>query len=242
MDAAEAEDMQAWLEETYEAVDYEEALQRAGCLSESEPDQSEAQEEDFIADESAMYMEEDSICEGKERELTYGEMDLAFFVALLRKMRTRVKTDGNFFDVGCGRGQLVLAAAKTGFFKKCEGIEIMKDVLEIGRGAILVLEGGGMPSSECVLHEGDMYTSMELCKDSDLIFVYATCFATTDGVTIKKLSNALAAHTKPDARIITVNKKLSEDDNFVLEETYMGPNPDSATNPAIAYVWRKQSP
>ena len=74
MDAAEAEDMQAWLEETYEAVDYEKALQRAGCLSESEPDQSEAQEEDFIADESGMYMEEDSICEGKERELTYGEV------------------------------------------------------------------------------------------------------------------------------------------------------------------------
>eukprot|EP00960_Hanusia_phi_P003164 93719-Hanusia_phi.AAC.4 len=81
VDAAEAEDIQAWLEETYEAVDYEDALQRAGCLSESESEQGEVLEEDFVADESEMHMDgEDSICEGKERELTYGEVtDISCF-------------------------------------------------------------------------------------------------------------------------------------------------------------------
>eukprot|EP00960_Hanusia_phi_P003166 93719-Hanusia_phi.AAC.6 len=90
----------------------------------------------------------------------------------------------------------------------------MRDVLEIGRGAIRVLEDGTMPRAQCTLHEGDMYKSMQLCSDADLIFVYATCFATTDGVTVRKLSNALAPHVKPEARVITVNKRLSEVGKF----------------------------
>eukprot|EP00960_Hanusia_phi_P003165 93719-Hanusia_phi.AAC.5 len=46
-------------------------------------------------------------------------MDLAFFVALLRKMKLKVRPDGKFFDVGCGRGQLVLTAAKMGVRRLC---------------------------------------------------------------------------------------------------------------------------
>ena len=138
------------------------------------------------------------ISDGKDGELTYGEMDLAFFLSILKYVGP--PKGRKFVDVGCGRGQLVLAAALIGGWSRCEGIEIMADVLEIGRGALALACGPSCPSLprvgmgggggflHCQLHLGDMYVDTEPLRDADVILAYATCFVTEDGESLSKLS------------------------------------------------------
>jgi hypothetical protein len=248
--------VQAWLEDVYESVDYEASLIRAGVidpsniLSQEGADASDGEIAEvlsledlaFMPDSSYLPMEQDmtidhlgtgsssgDICEGKEGELTYGEMDLAFFLSILKYVGP--PNGRKFVDVGCGRGQLVLAAALVGGWGRCEGIEIMNDVLEIGNGALDVVRGpscppcprlgkGGSDGFEHVkLHQGDMYVDTETLRDADVIMAYATCFATEDGEVLGKLSKVFASSTKPDATVITVNKRLKEEDGFDLVDT-----------------------
>lgn len=248
--------VQVWLEDVYEAIDYEAALIRAGVLDPSNilsnegadaadgemAEVSSLEDLDSMSDFSYLPMEQDmtidhlgsgsnsgGICEGKEGELTYGEMDLAFFLSILKYVGP--PNGRKFVDVGCGRGQLVLAAALVGGWGCCEGIEIMSDVLEIGNGALEVVRGpscppfprlgkGGSDGFDHVkLHQGDMYVETATLRDADVIMAYATCFATEDGEVLGKLSKVFASATKPGATVITVNKRLKEEDGFCLVDT-----------------------
>ena len=49
---------------------------------------------------------------------------MRFFLALMHELKPQ--TSSNFVDIGSGRGQLVLAAAREGNWKSCVGIEIEK--------------------------------------------------------------------------------------------------------------------
>eukprot|EP00961_Rhodomonas_salina_P140678 1892976-Rhodomonas_salina.3 len=51
-------------------------------------------------------------------------MDLRFFLALMAEVEPA--EPATFVDVGSGRGQLVLAAAREGKWKRCVGVEIEK--------------------------------------------------------------------------------------------------------------------
>jgi len=283
-----ARKVQVWLEDVYEAVDYEAALIRAGVLDPEDllTEESEGAAEGVIHDAGAVVGAEDAaarveleenikrltdseylpmeldmtidnlsqetssgdICEGKEGELTYGEMDLAFFLSILKYLGP--PNGRKFVDVGCGRGQLVLAAGVLGGWSSCEGIEIMPDVLEIGRGALDVVRGPLCPEvprvgkggadgfSNCRLHLGDMYEDTEPLRDADVVLAYATCFATDDGETLTKLSKVFASSCKKGSTVVTVNKRLKEEDGFTLITTLQGHNPDSASFDATAFIWR----
>jgi hypothetical protein len=283
-----ARKVQVWLEDVYEAVDYEAALIRAGVLDPEDlvTEESEGAAEGETHDAGAVVGAEDAaargeldenikrlsdseylpmeldmtidnlsdeassgeICEGKEGELTYGEMDLAFFLSILKYLGP--PNGRKFVDVGCGRGQLVLAAGVLGGWSSCEGIEIMPDLLEIGRGALDVVRGPLCPEVprvgkggadgflNCRLHLGDMYEDTEPLRDADVVLAYATCFATDDGETLTKLSKVFASSCKSGSTVVTVNKRLKEEDGFTMITTLQGHNPDSASFDATAFIWR----
>jgi hypothetical protein len=115
-DESFADKLQVWLEDVYMEVDYEKALDAAD-------------------------LEQDPVFEGDDGgaeldEFTYGEMDLSFFLAIMRHLDP--PSSAKFLDIGCGRGQLCLAAARARPWAACRGLEIIPEVLHIGRGAIEV--------------------------------------------------------------------------------------------------------
>lgn len=57
-------------------------------------------------------------------------------------------------------------------------------------------------------------------------------------MTLTRLSASLADTLRPGCRLITVNKRLAEAKGFQLQEVFEGPNPDSVSAPALAYLWR----
>jgi hypothetical protein len=192
---------QTWLEDLYEAVDYDAALTRAEANIEDE-DIPTANNENGATSHLAT---DDELCEGQEGELTYGEMDLSFFIALLRRLNP--PRNSKFVDLGSGRGQLVLAAAKLVPWNLCTGIEIMPEVFEIGQGALEVAKSSGISISPCEFYNADIYKFTKPLQDADIVFAYATCFPTSDGETLSRLSQVLADHVRRDATIITVNKR-----------------------------------
>lgn len=80
-----------------------------------------------------------SIRERNELKITeegyaYGELDIETFADLFLKVAKVYgsKKGGTFYDLGCGVGQLVYAAAAVGDFRKCVGIEILKSLFDRG--------------------------------------------------------------------------------------------------------------
>jgi SAM-dependent methyltransferase len=211
----EARMLQSWLENLYEMVDYEAALSRAGVNFDGEIDDMESDiPVDAVAENPLRSSSEEvdnvlssetHICEGKEGETTYGEMDLAFFVALLRRINPSPGL--KFVDLGSGRGQLVLAAAKMFPWQLCTGIEIMPEVFEIGQGALEVACSMQPPISDCQFFKADIYNFTLPLQEADIVFAYATCFTTSDGCTLSKLSRVLADNVRKGSTIITVNKR-----------------------------------
>jgi SAM-dependent methyltransferase len=65
---------------------------------------------------------------------SYGELEHEIFATIFEKISKAYGRleDGSFYDLGCGAGQLVYAAAFIGNFKKCCGIEYITALLERG--------------------------------------------------------------------------------------------------------------
>lgn len=70
-------------------------------------------------------------------EYTYGEFDRAAFGAVVERLQTvHGARGGAFVDVGCGRGQLVLAAAEIAAdWRDCVGVEFVPELAAIGMAA-----------------------------------------------------------------------------------------------------------
>ena len=63
--------------------------------------------------------------------LTYGEIDLVSFLALLSL--TSPQPDWHFYELGCGLGKTVMAASLCYKFKKSIGVECLKPLVEIAK-------------------------------------------------------------------------------------------------------------
>lgn len=63
--------------------------------------------------------------------LTYGEIDLESFLALLSL--TNPGAEDKFYDLGCGLGKTVFACHKVYDFKKCYGIECLPELVDIAQ-------------------------------------------------------------------------------------------------------------
>ena len=84
-------------------------------------------------------------------------------------------------------------------------------------------------------HPGQERLGRIVCVEA---IVYATCFATDDGETLTKLSKVFASSCKSGSTVVTVNKRLKEEDGFTMITTLQGHNPDSASFDATAFIWR----
>lgn len=64
----------------------------------------------------------------------YGELNNEVFATIFEKVTKAygIKPKGIFYDVGCGIGQLVYAAAFIGNFAECRGVEALTPLLEVG--------------------------------------------------------------------------------------------------------------
>ena len=69
--------------------------------------------------------------ENPQLELTYGEIQLESFLALISM--TKPTHESVFYDLGCGLGKTVLACSQVFAMKKCYGVECMPELLNIAQ-------------------------------------------------------------------------------------------------------------
>lgn len=77
--------------------------------------------------------------ERNEKKITdemfsYAELNHEVFATIFEKVTKAygLKNKGIFYDIGCGVGQLVYAAAFIGNFTECRGVEAITSLLEVG--------------------------------------------------------------------------------------------------------------
>jgi SAM-dependent methyltransferase len=68
-------------------------------------------------------------------ELTYGEIELESFLALLSLARPQPHQ--HFYDLGCGIGKTVWAASMTFPFEKCIGVERLRELHDVNHQKLL---------------------------------------------------------------------------------------------------------
>ena len=216
-----AAEIQDWLGGIYDAVDYASAIISAG-------DHPQPFEE--IADDEGT---------------TYGEFPLHFLVALLERL---APADGaRFFDLGSGRGQVVLAAAKLRPWVACSGVEILPELHFIALDAGRIARDSSSCAPSVSFELRDLYAeggiagngSCAEVSSNDVVFVYATCLEVDDSGSLAKLTSILEG-LPVGTSVVTVNRPLVEGDGrFGLVAAYRGPNPEAEDEGSTAYVWRK---
>lgn len=170
------------------------------------------------------------ISKGEEPDqgLTYGEFDLLFFADLIEKgLQMHIAESGCsdisqkvFTDIGSGTGRLVFgAAALHPNLKLARGIEILPGIHE---KAVSTLEActnemdgvASLPFSDFLNAKlapiafrcGSFDDRYEYYGDSDIIFVFSTCFSTE---MMSNLSDSIGAQCKEGTIIITTEYKLN---------------------------------
>ena len=170
------------------------------------------------------------ISKGEEPDqgLTYGEFDFLFFADLIEKgLQMHIAESGCsdisqkvFTDIGSGTGRLVFgAAALHPNLKLARGIEILPGIHE---KAVSTLEActneidcvASLPCSDFLNAKlapiafrcGSFDDRYEYYGDSDIIFVFSTCFSTE---MMSNLSDSIGAQCKEGTIIITTEYKLN---------------------------------
>ena len=134
--------------------------------------------------------------------LTYGEIDLLSFLALLSL--TSPQADWQFYELGCGLGKTVLAASLCYQFKKSIGVECLAPLLEVAK------RYNTQHNIEFILAD-----LQQLCyHDANLIFINIASF-------VPEVWQALNTHLEayPDAYIITCAKPLAT--SIVIRQTWV---------------------
>ena len=235
----EAASLQSWLEEAYDRVDYIKALEEAEA-----------------APALPFGMDEEST--------TYGEFPLAFLSAILDRLAP--PPTATFCDLGSGRGQIVLSAAKLRPWASCRGVEICPELHFIATGAArIVSDDTGDTSVSFEL--GDIYEAPFRGSGAgeDVVFCYATCLEVCSAGSLHRLAQSLQGLPK-GTTVVTINRPLlplrdGGDDGeapthtpapatvtatatsppFRPIEVLRGPNPETEAEGLLsaAYVWRR---
>jgi len=184
----------------------------------------------------------DAILEDDEaEELVYGEFSLPLFCALLDEVSPSRAT--TFLDIGAGRGQLVLAAAKEWEWRECVGLEIVPELFHL---ACLAAESvGDVLLSPSRIVKGNMHhrtlgqVTAGVSNDEGhrcVAFLYATKFERMPDDECLLVSSPLHAALPSGSTAITVNGRLRESDGFELVSERTGPNPEGGE--VKVYTWR----
>ena len=215
---------------------------------------SESSRQAFSRQESA-HTEVAALFPTRKRELTYGEFDLANFLALLDSVDP--KPGEIFLDVGSGCGRLVLAASLAYPILGCSyGIELLPEL----HASALAAHGRlttflrdeptiGIAPCELVCDEVDhalprLFGSGAggslVREQPSVAFVYATCWPGA-GPYLPSLTETLAATLAVGSRVVTIDKQLVAEDDLgrwrfaqVVERRVANYNTCEST----AYVYR----
>jgi len=148
---------------------------------------------------------------GEHINLTYGEISS---IDTLRVIFSKIKAGGGlkgdeiFYDLGSGIGKPVLAASLLHKFKKCIGIEILKDLCDI---SIKVLDEYTRSDLNCANEiQFNLGSFLDLnfidWTDADVVFANSTCF---DNKTMESLSG-FASNMKSGSYFISLTNELNE--------------------------------
>lgn len=218
----------AWLDNVYDRIDYEKALFSADVLDEGDADNDDFGEDAFI----------------------YGESDVAFFLSTLRTaLDIGSSPSGGFCDLGGGKGQLALAAAREESERlrgACVSLELIPELHRVAAAAYEVASADDSALGRVAARRGSFYdatTLADACASAAIVFAYATKFESADGTHVEKLSSALGAcATLPeDAIVVTVNRRLVASDGW--EEAagaVEGEAPHEDSGRATAFFWRRR--
>ena len=125
--------------------------------------------------------------------LTYGEIDLVSFLALLSL--TSPNPNWHFYELGCGLGKTVMAASLCYQFKKSVGIECLKPLVEVANQRNI------LPNIEFISADLQHLSY----HDANLIFINIASFVPE---VWQNLSQKLGRY--PDVLIITCAKPLAQ--------------------------------
>jgi hypothetical protein len=137
--------------------------------------------------------------------LTYGEIDLESFLALLSL--AKINTNTVFYDLGCGLGKTVIACANVYSIKRAYGVECLADLLA---PAIQYAE---KKSQIQFLNQNILATDW---SDANVLFLNVATFVPESWHAIAhKLRN------QPVKTIITCGKSLEMPDTYQVRTTYV---------------------
>ena len=121
-----------------------------------------------------------------------------------------------FCDLGGGKGQLALAAARAEPERlggRCVSLELVPELHRIGAAAMVA---AALTRTEAV--RGDIYDldTLSACvAGARAAYCYSSLLESTDGVHVERLSAALAASRLPQKSVVaTINRKLCAEDGW----------------------------
>lgn len=137
--------------------------------------------------------------------LTYGEIDLESFLALLSLVKP--SSQDVFYDLGSGVGKTVIAAAQTYQFKKAYGIETLKSLHQVAEHKKSL---STLKTEVNFKHQNVIEASW---ADADILFINIASFVAHSW---HELCEKLIAH--PASTIITCSKPLPKE-HFDIQTT-----------------------
>lgn len=150
-----------------------------------------------------------------DKSSTYGEITWDSFAALMAGLGQRAT--GTFYDLGCGAGKALVAAALLGNFHTIIGLELMPGLASLAQAQVEKF----LPTPDLRLinplpkiQVHNVNITHHSWTDANVVFAHSTCF--TEAL-LKHLTNQ-AYFLVPSAIIITVTTPL-ESPNLTLLQT-----------------------
>ena len=160
----------------------------------------------------------------KSSTLVYGEITFEPFAEQLLKLHAYggMPEGGIFYDIGCGTGKPVFAAALLHPFRRCAGIEVLTGLSAIAERIRRDFDATVRPAlpephaaTEIEIIRGDA-TALDW-RDGDVVFLNSTCFS---GELMAALAR-LAERLRHGAFVITTTKRLPSEAFELLEVSSM---------------------
>jgi len=145
-----------------------------------------------------------------DKTLVYGEILIDSFCEILKEVNP--KENEVFYDLGCGVGKPVIAAALLFPFNKSIGIELLKEIYlgaiqaKLGYETVNKKEVGRIEFINRNIFDTDF-------SDADIVFAHCTCFPNALMIPLSKKLEKL----KKGSRVIIVTRSLYSD-NFLLKK------------------------